>query len=258
MSEGRNRNEFDALVVAVLISVIVFGIIWGIFSFALKDTDHRVYILLCGKWPDGLIQFFTFLAFFWAMVILGSKSRRLEWEHKALDLNLLPEEEHKVMLPDEINDLRLRLSQEGDWSDSILVKILNMACTKFRANKSVQETMEVVRIQSDISMNYLDTSFSIIRYLAWSIPSIGFIGTVFGISGALGHMDSAAAGDLSGVTSLLGTAFDTTLVALFLSIILMFRIHRTQQTEETFIIEVQDYLMKNFVNRIYVPKEERI
>ena len=93
--------------------------------------------------------------------------------------------------------------------------------------------MDVVKVQSEINLNYLDTSFSIIRYLAWSIPSIGFIGTVMGISGALGHVDQAAAGDLSAVTSLLGTAFDTTLVALLLSILLMFRIHRVQQIPKT-------------------------
>ena len=258
MLAGRKQNEFDALAIGFLMAFIFFGIMWIIFSVGLKDTGNRIFILICGSWPNGLIQFFTFLAFFWAMIILGSKSRKLDWEHKAFDLSILPEEEHKVMLPNEINDLRLRLSKESNLGDSILIKILSMACTKFRANKSVQETMDVVRIQSDISMNYLETSFSIIRYLAWSIPSIGFIGTVFGISGALGQMDAAAAGDLSGVTSLLGTAFDTTLVALFLSIILMFRIHRVQQNEESFIIEVQDYLMKNFVNRIYVPKKERI
>ena len=177
--------------------------------------------------------------------------------NNAISLDLLPVDEHKVMLPDEINELRLKLSDITDWQDSILVKTLKMACTKFRANKSVQETMDAVQIQSEMNLNYLDTSFSIIRYLAWSIPSIGFIGTVIGISGALGKVDQAAAGDLSAVTALLGTAFDTTLVALFLSIILMFRVHRVQQTEELFIISVQDYLMTNFVNRIYVPKAER-
>lgn len=258
MLGGKSKNEFDALVVGVGLTLLFFGVVWAVFNFVFQDLNQRVFLIICGKWPGGLIQFFTFLAFFWAMMLLGSKSRKLDWEKKALALNLLPEDEHKVMLPDQINDLRLTLAKKRDWKDSVLVKILNMACTKFRANKSVQETMEVVRIQSDISMNYLDTSFSIIRYLAWSIPSIGFIGTVFGISGALGQMDAAAAGDLSGVTSLLGTAFDTTLVALFLSIILMFRIHRIQQIEESFIIQVQDYIMQNFVNRIYVPKSERL
>jgi len=256
-SMNRKGNEFDAFVIALIATFIFYGILWVVFTTGLGNPYHRIFILLGGQWPEGVIQFFTFFAFFWALFMLGSKTRRLKWENNALSLELLPSDEHKVMLPDEINDLRLKLSDIKEWQDSILIKTLKMACTKFRANKSVQETMDVVNIQSDINLNYLDTSFSIIRFLAWSIPSIGFIGTVIGISGALSHVDQAAAGDLSAVTSLLGTAFDTTLVALFLSIILMFRIHRVQQIEEHFIISVQDYLMSNFVNRIYVPKAER-
>jgi|ETNmetMinimDraft_8_1059916.scaffolds.fasta_scaffold22024_1 chemotaxis protein MotA len=254
---NKKGNEFDALVIGLIATFIFYGVLWVIFSLGLGNPYHRIFILLGGSWPEGTIQFFTFFAFFWALLMLGSKTRRLKWENNALSLELLPEDEYKVLLPDKINDLRLKLADIQEWQDSIMIKTLKMACTKFRANKSVQETMDVVNIQTEINLNYLDTSFSIIRYLAWSIPSIGFIGTVMGISGALGHVDQAAAGDLSAVTSLLGTAFDTTLIALLLSILLMFRIHRVQQIEEHFIISVQDYLMSNFVNRIYVPKAER-
>lgn len=251
------KNELDALFLALIVTLVFYGFLWFLFSIVLGNPAHRYYLLLGGRWPDGIIQFFTFAAFFWATLILGAKSRRLKWENNAMSLSLLPEDEHKVLLPDRINDLRLKLYDEDEWSDSILVKTLKMACTKFRANKSVQETMDVVKIQTEINLNYLENSFGVIRYLAWSIPSIGFIGTVLGISGALSHVDEAAAGDLSSVTVALGTAFDTTLVALFLSIILMYRIHRIQQIEENFIILIQDYLMNNFINRIYVPKADR-
>lgn len=253
----KKGNEFDALVIGLITTLIFYGLLWVIFYIIMENPVHRIFILLGGAWPEGAIQFFTFLAFFWALIMLGSKTRRMGWESKAISLDLLPEDEHKVLLPDEINELRLKLSDINDWGDSILVKTLKMACTKFRANKSVQETMDVVQIQSEMNLNYLDTSFSIIRYLAWSIPSIGFIGTVLGISGALGNVDQAAAGDLSAVTARLGTAFDTTLISLLLSILLMFRIHRIQQMEEHFILSIQDYIMTNFVNRIYVPKAER-
>ena len=103
----------------------------------------------------------------------------------------------------------------------------------------------------------MESSYGIIRYLAWSIPSIGFIGTVIGISGALANADEAVAGDISAVTTMLGTAFDTTLVSLFLSLLLMFQIHRIQQKEEILIISIQNYIMEHFINRIYVPKEDR-
>ena len=253
----KKGNELDAMVIGLISTLVFYGVLWAIFTIGLDNPFHRIFKLLGGSWPGGAIQFFTFFPFFWALIMLGSKTRRLDWENKALRLDLLPKDEHKVMLPDEINELRLKLSDISDWKDSVMVKTLKIACTKFRANKSVQETMDVVQIQSEMNLNYLDTSFGMIRYLAWSIPSIGFIGTVIGISGALGKADQAAAGDLSAVTALLGTAFDTTLVALFLSIILMYRIHRVQQIEELFIISIQDHLMTNFVNRIYVPKVER-
>ena len=184
-SMNRKGNEFDAFVIALIATFIFYGILWVVFTTGLGNPYHRIFILLGGQWPEGVIQFFTFFAFFWALFMLGSKTRRLKWENNTLSLELLPSDEHKVMLPDEINDLRLKLSDIKEWQDSILIKTLKMACTKFRANKSVQETMDVVNIQSDINLNYLDTSFSIIRYLAWSIPSIGFIGTVLGVIGGV-------------------------------------------------------------------------
>ena len=253
----KKGNELNAMVIGLITTMVFYGLLWVVFTVLLDNPFHRIFRLLGGSWPEGAIQFFTFFPFFWALIMLGSKTRRLEWENNAITLDLLPLDEHKVMLPDEINELRLKLSGISDWKDSILVKTLKIACTKFRANKSVQETMDVVQIQSEMNLNYLDTSYGIIRYLAWSIPSIGFIGTVIGISGALGKVDQAASGDLSAVTALLGTAFDTTLIALFLSIALMYKIHRVHQVEELFIISVQDHLMTNFVNRIYVPKAER-
>lgn len=253
----KTSDEFNSLIIGIIVTIAFYGFIWVVFTVFLENPFHRFFTLLGGRWPDGLIQIFTYLSFFWAFNMLSLKNRKLQWEKKSLELKLLPTEEHKVLLPDEINNLRLKLSKTIEWEDSILLKILKMACTKFRANKSVQETLDVVKMQSEIHLNTLDNSYSTIKYLAWSIPSIGFIGTVIGISGALGKIDKAIAGDLSAVTKVLGTAFDTTLVALVASIILMYKIHKIQQNEELFILFIQEYILENFINRIYVPKSER-
>jgi biopolymer transport protein ExbB/TolQ len=255
--QKKKSDEFDAIIVGIIATFAFYGLIWLVFFIFLKNPYHRFFILLGGKWPEGIIQLSTYFCFFWAINMLSSKERKLNWETKAFELQLLPEQEHKVLLPDEINNLRLKLFDITNWDESLLVKTLKMASTKFRANKSVPETLDVVKMQSDINLNNLDTSYSIIKYLAWSIPSIGFIGTVIGISGALGQIDKAAAGDMSAVTVILGTAFDTTLVALLVSIFLMYKIHKTQQSEELFILSVQEYILENFINRIYVPKNER-
>ena len=70
------------------------------------------------------------------------------------------------------------------------------------------------------------------RYIAWAIPAIGFIGTVRGIGDALSEAHKAVKGDVSGVTEGLGIAFNSTLVALLLSIVLMFLLHQLQLAQE--------------------------
>lgn len=254
---SKDSNPLDAFLIGLLAVIIFYGLLWLLFTIGMQQPEHRIFILLGGSWPTGLIQAFTFLAFFWAMIMLGAKSRKQKWEASSLTLDLLPTKEHRVILPEHVNDLRLQISQLGERKESILAKVLERATTKFRANKSPHETMDIVKIQSEMELDLMESSYGIIRYLAWSIPSIGFIGTVLGISGALANADQAAAGDISAVTSMLGTAFDTTLVALLLSIILMFQLHLTQQKDESMIFQIQDYVFENFINRIYVPKEER-
>ena len=74
-----------------------------------------------------------------------------------------------------------------------------------------------------------------IRYIAWAIPSIGFIGTVRGISDALGQAYKAVEGDIAGVTASLGVAFNSTFIALVISIVLMFFMHQLQLLQERLV-----------------------
>ena len=89
-----------------------------------------------------------------------------------------------------------------------------------------------------------------IRYLIWAVPSIGFIGTVRGIGEAMSRADEALAGDISGMTGSLGVAFNSTLVALIISIVLMFLLHQLQRLQDSLIVSVNDYLQKNVLDRL--------
>ena len=80
---------------------------------------------------------------------------------------------------------------------------------------------DTIKEQCDIEAERLDSELSMVRYIAWAIPSIGFIGTVRGFGEALGQAYKAVEGDISGVTASLGVAFNSTFVALILSIIIM-------------------------------------
>ena len=58
------------------------------------------------------------------------------------------------------------------------------------------------------------------------------------------------------VISSLSVAFNTTIVALFFSAILVLLAQFTQRSEEAAINQTADYCLKNLVNRLFVPSEE--
>jgi biopolymer transport protein ExbB/TolQ len=89
-----------------------------------------------------------------------------------------------------------------------------------------------------------------IRYLIWAIPSIGFIGTVRGIGGALAQADQALAGDIGGMTNSLGLAFNSTFVALLISIVLMFLLHQLLRLQDGLVVDTQAYCEKFLLKRI--------
>ena len=98
------------------------------------------------------------------------------------------------------------------------------------------------------------SGMAMVHYLAWAIPAIGFLGTVRGLAGSLtlgGETKRAIASFIREATSHLNIAFDCTLVALALSLILMFLLHGVQREEEHLVLECQQYCLDNLVSRLY-------
>jgi biopolymer transport protein ExbB/TolQ len=96
----------------------------------------------------------------------------------------------------------------------------------------------------------LESELSMIRYIAWAIPSIGFIGTVRGIGVALGLAHRAVDGDISGVTQSLGVAFNSTFIALLISIVLMFLVHQLQLFQERQVFDTETYIDQHLIRHM--------
>lgn len=94
-----------------------------------------------------------------------------------------------------------------------------------------QQIMELNREQSALDQEHEAGRFTLTKYILYLLPVIGFIGTVEGISKALANISivlpmvkdlDGFMNNLTSVTSALQIAFDSTLLALFLSATLMF------------------------------------
>jgi biopolymer transport protein ExbB/TolQ len=102
---------------------------------------------------------------------------------------------------------------------------------------------------SDVELYELSmtSSFSLPKVLLWAIPLMGFIGTVIGMSEAVGSFDSVLsnADNVDGlkngllkVTGGLGTAFDTTFLALMISVILAFPLNAVERNEDRLLSQI--------------------
>jgi len=131
-----------------------------------------------------------------------------------------------------------------------LLEALMSSLRRYLITSDVQNTSDAVETSVEALAIRQEAGNSMIRYLIWAIPSIGFIGTVRGIGGALALADQALAGNISGMTNNLGLAFNSTLVALLISILLMFLLHQLQQLQDGLVVDTQAYCEKFLLKRI--------
>ena len=215
-----------------------------------SPTLYRILILLGGDVINGgYIQALTYFAFVWAWFEVREKLRVISRERKAFKMNLIPTSEKVVFMPADINNLKFKLIEFDKKEKYILSDLLKNACTKFRTSGSLSELIDIVSIQIEVSQEKAEGDQSVIRYLSWVIPSLGFIGTVIGISQSLVYANS---GDMEKITSLLGVAFDTTLVALVLSVFLMWFVHQLQEETDRFHSDLKEFVIDNLINKIEV------
>lgn len=213
----------------------------------------RIFVLLGGDLSNGgIIQGVIVFAFVWAYLEIKKCRDEIKLEFNGLCLNLLPTSDKHVLLPMDLPNIEHKLNQLSGSKKNLLVKrLLLAAISKFKSTSSMSETIEIISIQSEIIRDLHESAQSNIRYLLWLIPSIGFMGTVIGISQSL---TIANTGDMDAITGMLGVAFDTTLVALVLGAIVTGLFHKLQEETDRLHAYLKEYVISNFVNRLELKK----
>ncbi len=192
-----------------------------------------------------------FVLMLWALTILAYKGRTVYRQQKLLERDLLRLPENLPIGPEDTRELAGRLHALPEPErESLLPRALLTAIERFGATRNVQDVSTAARGVCDSEGERLESELSIIRYIAWAIPSVGFIGTVRGIGSALGQAHRAVEGDITGVTASLGVAFNSTFIALVISIVLMFFVHQLQLMQERLVLDSERYVDRWMVRRL--------
>lgn len=209
-----------------------------------------------GRLLFGPEQIACYFCFTWACLILACRYREVRRQRRAFSLPLLPTEEGSRILHEDARLWQRQVEQATQQHGLfILTNMIRLALSKYGLSRSSKEASEAVRAQGELEQSRMVSSMSTTHYLAWAIPALGFLGTVRGLAGMLGvgDMESDEA-FRKAVTDHLNVAFDCTLIALALSLVIMFWLHFVQREEESLVIDCQEYCREHLVNRMYEPE----
>ena len=165
----------------------------------------------------GIIPPITVLLFFWGLLLLLGKRWNGWYLRRALR--------------------RWRSGEPGGAAAPVVASLEALAAGTARLEESLA-----------LLWRRYEESYLLPRYISWAVPILGFIGTVLGISLAADGIrriiasDTGLSGlssDLSGAIAPLGIAFDTTLIALSLSVVLTLVLSLVQRDEERILTTLE-------------------
>ncbi len=256
--QSLERPEGDGTNVSLLLSGAIglgFAVVFYLVILLARGTYFADMFLERGWVPYVLV-----ILLGWSIGMLILKWRKLSMQKTAMLLDVLPAEIAEDISAETLDRFFNHLRYLPFRSrESFLVSRVRLGLEHFRVRNSNPEAGAMMLSQSDIDANAVDSSYSILKVLLWAIPILGFIGTVLGISlavgGFSGSLDKAQdlevlKQSLNGVTGGLAVAFDTTLVALVMSLLVSFPASAMQKAEEDLLKWVDEYCNENMLKRL--------
>ena len=204
-------------------------------------------------------NWFSVQAFMWVAMFIGLgelwiRGRAMRAEQATLLSRLLPEDERSLLTADDLKSIYLKSRSMS--RSAVLPTLVRRLSMEFRKSRSIDRVNGLLDSSLELFLHQLDLRYTLLRYVVWVIPTLGFVGTVIGIADAMAFAGSGAVemeNLLSPTTQKLAVAFYTTLVALLQSGVLVFGMNSIQACEEKAINDAGQYCLENLVMRLMEP-----
>jgi biopolymer transport protein ExbB/TolQ len=250
-------NHAFAFLIGALLTGLLYILMLLVFShLPVVSTVAAIYMRPSNQFAVIPATFF----FFGGLTILFLKDRKVRFQQRALQLAAVPAEPEFVLTEGTAATVLTRIHALVDQPRHfILLNRIDRALSNFKNMGQVNDVSALLRAQAENDEDQVASSYTVVNGLVWAIPVLGFIGTVLGLSLAIGRFTQTlqAAGDLTliraslqGVTGGLATAFESTLVALTFTLILQLTITFQQKREMAFLDECNDYCHSHIIAKL--------
>lgn len=259
--KNNNRQELDINFINTITAALVLTILLYVLALPFQETYVGMLLL-----KRGFTQYLTVFCAFLVITITVDKYLKINLEKKVFKKLGIPEEfsfeNHKsVQL--------LHLQEDLSRTSTMITNRLRRVINAYINSGSRKTVTDFALDDSSFYLSASESSYAVPRILVWAIPLLGFIGTVLGISSAVngftGFLENTAEIDqikegIGTVTSGLAVAFDTTLLALLLSVVVMIPLVLIERMESNLLlatdIYINDYILPLLNEKSEVEKPE--
>lgn len=243
------------------LSIVLTACSW----LALKPFQETYFgnVISSGWQTNWLCILFTW----WCLCILVAKFFKIRVQRRALMIpDIFPRRGDFILSPGTSTDVLNRINQRvARPREFLLFNRVWMALENLGNIGEVRDVGAVLDSQGDNDASTIDSSYTAIRALIWTIPVLGFIGTVLGLGTAIGNFtniigsgDAVAGGvavtsikdKLGPVVAGLATAFNTTLVALVAAVGVQLLMTYIYKMEEELLDDCTKYCNDKIISRL--------
>jgi biopolymer transport protein ExbB/TolQ len=226
----------------------------------LSSMDARRLAVLLLDYPSKhfpypfTIQNFMHVLFFIGIGELFVRWRVAERELRFTKRKYLPEDDETVLQFADLGPIRRQVAKAFDGEHGFLPSLIDLSVLQFQSSRSVDQTASVMNHALELIAHRVELRYGLVRFIAWLVPTIGFIGTVYGLGAALYEAGASTEINVQETAKALGVGFDCTMVALMQSAVLVFLMHFAQEKEELSVNLSGTYCLRHLINRLYTGR----
>ncbi|MBF0199909.1 MAG: MotA/TolQ/ExbB proton channel family protein [Desulfamplus sp.] len=208
----------------------------------------------------GIVPFVIVFFFWWSLAVLFIKWRKLVFQKRALTLMVVPQSRDFELNQDSARDILSRMyGLVDDPRHFVLLNRIERALANLHNIGMIADVSAVLHAQARNDEDQMESSYGLVKGFVWAIPVLGFIGTVLGLSRAIGNFGTVISSSdgletlrvsLQAITSGLAVAFDTTLIALAGALCVQLIMVALKKKEEGFLDECNDYCHANIISKL--------
>lgn len=244
MNSARGSSARSALAL-FLVATLIYALFYAPFLYW-ADPLSVSYRLLAVGWVPYVVVFLSTLS----IVMLLHRLHLVRHSIRNLDETYLSHatplttdveiDESMVMIRDKAKKLH----------DVAVARRIVSALGRFKHTHSIREVEDLLNAMTERAFNEMEAGYTILRVIVWAVPILGFVGTVQGVSGSVGGLAGVLGkevediaqitGALANVTKDLAFAFDTTLVALVATVIIMVMMSLVERLDYSALDRIED------------------